>query len=377
MSELFPSVWSKLYISHHQLIDSQLPEHLDKVVNNFVWLSLFVIYINDMPEMVESATYLFADDTKIFREIRDENDEKMLQADLDSLQNWSDTWLLKFHPNKCKVMSVANKCVDKGTKHYYLYDNDGNKIELEQSDGEKDIGVLVDETLSFNKHIQNQVNKANSIMGLIRRPYTHLDEQSFKYSFQALVRPHIEYAEAVWSPFKVGDIEKIENVQRRATKQVPTLKNMEYNERLKKLKMPTLKYRRMRGDIYMIEVIKIINGIYDPLTTVDMFELNTTSNTRGHSKKIKKKTSRLNVRKYTFIIRIVEIWNSLPESVIKAKTDKQFEIDLDEHWKHQECKYDFTADIDINRSNSGSDVKSRINDVDLEADIVATSQRPL
>ena len=113
------------------------------------------------------------------------------------------------------------------------------------------------------------MNKANSIMGLIRRTYTYLNEQSFKDLFQALVRPHIEYAEAVWSPFKVGDIEKIENVQRRATKQVPTLKNMEYNERLKKLKMPTLKYRRMRRD--MIEVFKIINDIYDPLTSVDMF----------------------------------------------------------------------------------------------------------
>ena len=335
---------------------------------------LFVIYINDMPEMVESSTYLFADDTKIFREIREEKDEKMLQVDLDNLQSWSDTWLLKFHPNKCKVMSVANTSVDKGTKHYHLYNNDGNRIELKQSDGEKDIGVFVDENLFFNKHIQNQVNKANSIMGLIRRTYTYLDEQSFKYLFQALVRPHIEYAEAVWSPFKVGDIEKIENVQRRATKQVPTLKNMEYNERLKKLKMPTLKYRRMRGD--MIEVFKIINDIYDPLTTVDMFELNTTSNTRGHSKKMKIKTSRLNVRKYTFVVRIVEIWNSLPESVIQAKTVKNFEIGLDEHWKHQECKYDFTANINI-RSNSGSDVKSRINDVDLEADIVATSQRPL
>jgi hypothetical protein len=140
---------------------------------------------------------------------------------------------------------------------------------------------------------------------------------------------------------------------------------MEYNERLKKLKMPTLKYRRMQGD--MIEVFKIINGIYDPLTTMDMFELNTTSNTRGHSKKMKIKTS--NVRKYTFVVRIVEIWNSLPESVIQAKTVKQFEIGLDEHWKHQECKYDFTANINI-RSNSGSDV-------DLEADIVATRQRPL
>jgi hypothetical protein len=83
------------------------------------------------------------------------------------------------------------------------------------------------------------------------------------------------------------------------------------------------------------------------------------------------------VRKYTFVVRIVEIWNSLPESVIQAKTVKNFEIGLDEHWKHQdwqEWKYDFTANINI-RSNSGSDVKSRINDVDLEADTVATSPR--
>ena len=119
-----------------------------------------------MPEMVESATYLFADDAKIFREIREENDEKMLQADLDSLQSWSDTWLLKFHSNQCKVMSVANKCVDKGTKHYYLYNNDGNRIELEQSDGEKDIRVLVDENLSFNKHIQNQGEQSKQHHGI-------------------------------------------------------------------------------------------------------------------------------------------------------------------------------------------------------------------
>ena len=49
-------------------------------------------------------------DTEIFKEIREENDEKMRQADLDRLQNWSDTWLIKLRPNKCKVMSVANKC---------------------------------------------------------------------------------------------------------------------------------------------------------------------------------------------------------------------------------------------------------------------------
>lgn len=113
---------------------------------------------------------------------------------------------------------------EKEAKNYHLYDNEGKEVKLEQSDGEKDIGVLVDETISFSTHIQNQINKANSIMGLIRRTYTYLDEQSFKYLFQALVRPHLEYAAAVWSPYKSGEIEQIENVQRRATKQIPSLK---------------------------------------------------------------------------------------------------------------------------------------------------------
>jgi hypothetical protein len=96
-------------------------------------------------------------------------------------------------------------------------------------------------------------------MGLIRRTYTYLDEQSFKYLFQALVRPHIEYAAAVWSPYKSSDIENIENVQSRATKLIPSLKNLEYADRLRKLKMPTLKYRRHRGD--MIEMFKNMSAL--------------------------------------------------------------------------------------------------------------------
>ena len=83
----------------------------------------------------------------------------------------------------------------------------------------------MDDQLTFSRHIQQQANKANSIMGLIRRTYSYLDEQSFKYLFQALVRPHLEYAKAVWSPSKVGDIDVLENVQRSTTKQIPSLKN--------------------------------------------------------------------------------------------------------------------------------------------------------
>ena len=73
---------------------------------------------------------------------------------------------------------------------------------------------MVDDKVNFDKHIQQQVNKANSILGLIRRTYTFLDETSFRYLFQALVRPHLEYAEAVWFPFTKKDIDTVEKVQK-------------------------------------------------------------------------------------------------------------------------------------------------------------------
>ena len=136
------------------------------------------------------------------------------------------------------------------------------------------------QSLNFSRHIQTQVNKANSIMGLIRRTYTYLDERSFRYLFQALVRPHLEYAAAVWSPYKIRDIENIENVQRRATRLVPSLKSLDYPERLRRLKMPTLKYRRLRGD--MIETYKITSGVYDREVTDGFLCLDANTRTRGN-----------------------------------------------------------------------------------------------
>ena len=111
-------------------------------------------------------------------------------------------------------MSISKKRLTEVTTTYYLHDQDGKPVELRRSEGEKDLGVMVDDKVNFDKHIQQQINKANSI---IRRTYTSLDETSFRYLFQALVRPHLEYAKAVWSPFTNKEIDKTENVPKRAT----------------------------------------------------------------------------------------------------------------------------------------------------------------
>ena len=300
---------------------------------------LFVLYINDLPDVTHSDTntYLFADDTKVFRAILEPEDCNKLQEDLYNMQAWTDKWLLCFHPDKCKVMRIGKSKID---KEEYKLKPDGNI--LAYAEAEKDIGVTIDDKLSFDKHISERVNNAKSIMGLVRRTMEYLDNTTFKLLYTALVRPHLEYANQVWPPHLVKHIDAIENVQRRATKQLPGMSDLSYEERLRVLKLPTLAYRRIRGD--MIEMYKILTEKYDPEVT-NFIQMNTTSSTRGHNLKIYKIRPRLNVRKYSFVHRSVDIWNSLPESVVTAKTENTFEARLDRHWKGQLLYYSYREAI--------------------------------
>ena len=145
--------------------------------------------------------------------------------------------------------------------------------------------------------------------------------------------------------------------QRRATKLIPVSKDLTYEERLKKLKLPTLSYRRKRGDI--IEVFKMTSGIYDTFLP-SLSKLNNNSRTRGHSKKLYQHRAAKSLRKNFFTQRTVNIWNNLPESVISAKTTKSFESRLDKHWEAQELLYNYEADL-----TTGSELIS-LEDEDLE-----------
>ena len=117
-------------------------------------------------------------------------------------------------------------------------------------------GVIVDDKLSFSIHIIEQVNIAYQIMGAIRRSFTDLNSDNFRNFFKTMVHPHLEYATSVWSPHMRKDIQPIENVQQRATNQLPKISKLPYNKRLRQLDLPTLTCRRIHAD--MIEVFKIL-----------------------------------------------------------------------------------------------------------------------
>ena len=176
-------------------------------------------------------------------------------------------------------------------------------------------------------------------MGLIRRSYTYLDITCFLMLYKALVRPHLEYANQVWAPRLKKYVVALENVQRRATKQIPGFKDMEYRDRLEKLSLPTLVYRRLRGD--MIELFKILSAKYDK-RVCDFIPLHE-GPTRGHPLKIKKEHIKLNKRSASFVPRSVNVWNSLPCDVVTAPSIQAFERRLDRHWRNEPFRFNFEA----------------------------------
>jgi hypothetical protein len=156
--------------------------------------------------------------------------------------------------------------------------SEGSVLVLDHLDSIKDLGVTFDTKLKFDKHIIEKVNKSYSVLGLIYRNFRNLLPDTFFMLYKTLVRSHIEYANCVWSPYRQMDIKKLEKVQMRATKMVQQLRNLSYEDRLKRLNLPTLKYRRCRGD--MIQVYNIVSGKHNSQSSVRL-NVSHVSNTRG------------------------------------------------------------------------------------------------
>ena len=310
---------------------------------------LFIIYINDLVEVCSqgSRLFLYADDAKIFKHISNDFDKVDLQSDLDSVKQWSDTWLLKLNEKKCKVISYGKEPLDK--TEYFI--NSGiEQYQLEKLEFINDLGIIFDTDLKFNIHINEKVKKAYSILGVINRNFKYMSKQTFILIYKSMVRSHLEYGNCVWSPTRIMDIEKLERVQKRATKMIFFDKQIGYEERLKSLNLPTLKYRRARGD--MIETYKIITEKYESKSANVVFIMNKNTFTRGNRFKLFPSNNYNKIRDNFFTNRVINVWNSLPDNVVCAKTTNAFKNLLDKFWSNQEFKFNWRAEVSGTGSRS-------------------------
>ena len=125
---------------------------------------------------------------------------------------------------------------------------------------EKDLGVTFSADMKVSEQCGIAASKGNQILG-IRRTIMYKEKQLIVPLYKAIIRPHLEYCIQAWRPYRKKDIDKLERIQRRATKMIPELRDLSYESRLLQCGLTTLETRRLRG--YQIEVFKIVNGYED------------------------------------------------------------------------------------------------------------------
>ena len=155
------------------------------------------------------------------------------------------------HPEKCKILTVGKLENIQRAYPYRLM-----KVQLEHVFEEKDLGIIIDTDLTFDVHESEKINKANNMLGLIRRYFCCLNTDILLPLYKAFVRHLLEYVAQVWSGcLKRSQIRAIEKIQMRATEMIEGMSYIDYSEQLNILRLPTLSYQRARGGMETIPCI--------------------------------------------------------------------------------------------------------------------------
>ena len=241
---------------------------------------LFLIFINDLPTVIENCSILlYADDVKIYH-ASNENDN-ILQNNLNNIANWCSYNCLYLNLAKCKHMIFARKV-------WYRRVFCINGMNLETVEQFPDLGVLMDPKLRFNLHINSILSKAYRTLGFIKRWAKEFrDPYITKLLFTSLVRPILEYASIVWNPSYLCDINRIESVQKqfllfclRHLGWGSDVRLPPYESRLKLIRLPTMQIRRKMLNTTFI--INLLTGRIDcpPLLNKIQIKINVNTFTR-------------------------------------------------------------------------------------------------
>ena len=294
---------------------------------------LFTIFINDLPDKIKNECRLYADDSKLIGVIENEEDAVEIQKDIDSMQKWAKTWQMSFNYDKCKVMHFGKKNRE---QTYTMSLGQGVQPHvIEKSLVERDLGLMVSCDLKWATQVEKATKAAKAIIAQIKNSFRYFDAELVRLLYVSLVRPHLEFAVPVWNPYMKKDIEKLENIQHRATRLAPKLRKKGYEYRLEKLRLTTLETRRKRGDL--VQFYKVLNGIdhikwkNEPEKILyGTIEGPASSNLRRGGMCFRGEPANIcTSRKEFFLNRVIPIWNDLPQEVRGAKSLNCFKAGLD------------------------------------------------
>ena len=176
--------------------------------------TLFLLYINDISEGIQSQIKLFADDCLVYRNVQTSVDQQILQQDLNTLMKWAEKWQMKFNIKSVIISCKSQTIVIKST--VYVYTMDGTP--LMTTEQYNYLGVQLHHKLSWEPHIDYICSKANRTLGFLQRNLQHCPTHLQELAYKQFVLPVLEYCSPMWDPHHQKHISKLEMVQHRAAR---------------------------------------------------------------------------------------------------------------------------------------------------------------
>ena len=267
---------------------------------------LFIVYVNCLPSFILNNCKLFADDLKLYLRVpTDSNSEsyrglQACQNDIDAVVRISELWGLALNTKKCVLLRFGGSPAGLGVLgelHTYLIHN----TVLSESDSARDLGVIVDRSLKFHMHARSEVSSASGLANSLLRSTLCRSKEFMVTLLKTYIWPVKDYCSTVWNTGYVCDVEALEAVQQRWTKQVEGIGDMVYGDRLSFLDLYSIRGRLLRADL--IKCWKVFHGECS-VSPTDIFVFPPVLNlTRGHRFKLGKVRCRLECRRRFFFFR--------------------------------------------------------------------------
>lgn len=284
---------------------------------------MFLLFINDIGDEVDSTIKLFADDCLLMRRIASVDDTVKLQSDMDRLLEWADRWQMQFNAKKCYSMRIHRKRYP--IMHTYTMRGD----DLLSVASKAYLGLELHERLSWKSHVDAVTNKASRTLGFIRRNLgRQCPTEVKKLAYISLVRSQLEYASVVWDPNKRNQIDQLEKVQRRALRFIcgNYQRDASVTSMREQLNLPTLEERRKRARLSMF--YKIANNkIAIPIP--DYIKPRERTTRRSQQQRYMRLGSSMDTYKFSYFPRTLKDWDELPQIIVELPSLEQFKVALE------------------------------------------------